>query len=545
MFVKSIKLLNIRSFSEIEIELSKNINLLVGNNNSGKSTIIKSLFRLQNLQSLGLDDIRKSSEYGRIFIDIENISAKEGVAFTLNNKNQMPKFPDTDCVKVLFGIFTSIIETQKGQEALYFDNNLKHKMDGIGRVKVFDDTEKEVGFSEFFGLPNTESYNNNFIYPFFAKRKTNYYARNMGTKEAFHVSEDLGNITSKIQKISNPSHPKSRQFLTQVKDILGFNIGVIPHGENQSNTGIFVNDSTVIPVDSMGEGVVNILGLIVMLLTEDRKLYLIEELENDIHPQALKKLLNLILEKSANNQFVISTHSNIVVKYLGIGPSKIFQIKWTPYEKEEEDRLPTSLVRELENDPLIKMKLLEDLGYDIFDFELYKSYLILEESSAEKIIRDFLIPEFFPALQNKIKTIAASGADDLAPRFHDFLRLFVFIHQNPIYFSRAWVFADGDAAGLSNIGSLKNTFSNWPEEHFINFSKKYFEEFYPIQFHEEFALINSISDKRKRQQKKIEFTGKIISWINEDRNLAKKDFAISAKEVIDYLKVIEGKLLLS
>ena len=541
MFVKNIRLINIRSFNDIELEFSKAINLLVGNNNSGKSTIIKSLFKLQNLNTLGEDDIRKSSDFGRIYIDIEEVSIQDGKTFTLNDKEKKIKFPETNRVKVLFSIYTSLIDTKKGKESLLVNNNLKYLTDTTGKLTLFDNADKEIEFLEFPGLPNVETHNN-FIYPFFAKRKTNYYSRSMGTKDTFYVSEDLSNITSKIQKISNPSHPKNKQFTRQVEDILGFSIGVIPHGDSQSNTGIFVKDNTVIPIDSMGEGVVNILGLIVMLLTEDRKLYLIEELENDIHPQALKKLLALILEKSVNNQFVISTHSNIVVKYLGVSTSKIFQIKWKPFENEEEDRLPTSSINELENEPSAKLKLLEDLGYDIFDFDLYKSYLIFEESSAETIARNFLIPEFCPALKDKIKTIAASGADDLEPRFHDFLRLFVFIHQNLIYYSRAWVFADGDEAGLSNIASLKKSFHTWPSEHFINFSKRNIEEFYPMHFQNEFDLIKSISSKKEKRTAKIAFTKKVMTWIDSNRDDAKREFAESASEIISHLKNIESKI---
>jgi predicted ATPase len=45
----------------------------------------------------------------------------------------------------------------------------------------------------------------------------------------------------------------------------------------------------------------------------------IEEPETDLHPRALHGLLDLIVQSAAehNNQFVISTHSNIVVRHLG------------------------------------------------------------------------------------------------------------------------------------------------------------------------------------------------------------------------------------
>ncbi len=97
---------------------------------------------------------------------------------------------------------------------------------------------------------------------------------------------------------------------------------------------------------------------------------MVEELENDIHPRALKKLLNLIREKSLNNQFVISSHSHIVLKYLGIMPdSKIFYIEDTcDYNTE---RILSSKITEIENKPELRIELLEKLGYDFQDFELH------------------------------------------------------------------------------------------------------------------------------------------------------------------------------
>jgi hypothetical protein len=247
----------------------------------------------------------------------------------------------------------------------------------------------------------------------------------------------------------------------------------------------------------------------------------------------------LILAKAANNQFVISTHSNIVIKYLGGEPSKIFQVTWQPYEKEIKDKLPTSTISTVPNEPAAKLALLESLGYDLFDFDLYSSYMIFEESSAEKIVRDFLIPEFCPSLLYKVKTVAASGVSDVELKLHSFLSLFIFIHQNPIYFSKAWVFADGDRDGVSVINGMRKKFKTWPRENFINFSKPYFEDFYPADFQKKFSVINVIADRRNKQEAKIELTKELLEWISADRAKAKKEFSKSAKEVINYLKKIE------
>jgi AAA15 family ATPase/GTPase len=545
MFVKKISLLNLRSYTSTEIEFVKGINLLIGTNNSGKSTIIKALYKLQNLNSLGEEDIRKSKKFYDIKIDLDDLNGDDMDSFAFNDKSNYQR-ATSDKIKIIFRQSTDIIETKKGNESLYCDNRLIIKDEGNGKFKTFAANDVEIPFQNFFGLPNLET-QNNFIYPFFAKRKTQFYSKSSGEREAFYVADDLRNITSKVQMISNPTHNKYHQFLSLTKDILGFDIGVVPYRENDVNTGVFVKGNTErITIEQMGEGVVNILGLIVMLLTENRKLYLIEELENDIHPTALKKLLQLIIDKSADNQFVISTHSNIVLKYLGIpNESKIFKINWTSFEIDEQDKLPTSLIAELQNTPDAKLQLLESLGYDLFDFDLHKSYIIFEESSAEKIVRDFLIPDFVPSLYSKVKTLAASGASDIEPRFNDFLRLFVYIHQTPLYFKRAWVFADGDKTGLEVIDTLKGRFPTWPNNHFINFTKDNFEEYYPVEFQEKFKLINSISDKKSKKNKKEELTNEVVNWIFGNREEAKSKFAESAKEVIQWLKKIEENLFQS
>lgn len=86
--------------------------------------------------------------------------------------------------------------------------------------------------------------------------------------------------------------------------------------------------------------------------------------------------------------------------------------------------------------------MLEELGYEAFDFGQWKAWLILEESSAEVIIREFLIPTFVHKLINKLKTYSARSLSEIELKFKDFNNLFVFVHLEQIYKNKAWVIVD-------------------------------------------------------------------------------------------------------
>lgn len=539
MKVKSVELINLKSYSHSTIELSPNINLLIGANNSGKSTIIKSLLNLQ-YHTFDKNDIRATKDYAKTYINLIDISEKEQQSF--RHREHPTEFEGDSSFIVCCGINHNLYEH------LYYNPKIKAVRENEGQVvRLFDSNNKRMDLKNFPRFSEFED-KNNFIYPFLSRRKTYGTDSNLNKDSAFRVSEGLANLAAKIQKLTNSSHPKNEIFNQLCEDILGFKIGVIPIDQNNGNgieVGIYVTDTDLIPIKNMGDGVANIIGFLAIMLTENNKLYLIEELENDIHPTALKKLLDYITTKASDNQFVISTHSHIVLKYLGAVPNtKLFYIDWKSSIENEKgiQMIPTSEINEIENNAEKRIEILEKLGYDFQDFELYESYLLLEESTAEKVIKDFLIPFFVPKLYNKLKTIAARGVEDLENRVTDFNRLFVFIHTNPIYFKKAWVIADGDVAGKKCIENLKNNFNKWPTEHFKNFSKSNFEEYYPARFNEKIEAVLRLDHGKKKQEAKTNLLIEVMQWSFSNKEQAKTEFGISAIEVIDLLKKIEESL---
>jgi hypothetical protein len=293
-----------------------------------------------------------------------------------------------------------------------------------------------------------------------------------------------------------------------------------------------------IPLKQLGTGVVQAAALIADLTLMREKIFLVEEPESDLHPKALRALLELIVESAKDgNQFFISTHSNIVVRCLGSQTdAKIFEIS-----QDAPSPVPTSIVREVPATPEARLALLRTLGYELGDFELYDSFLILEESSAEYIIEEFLVPWFAPGLQGRLRTVAASGADDIEPRLSEFIRLLVFVHLQPVYKSRTWVLADGDEKGLKAIQSLKTKFSSWPVNRFQNLSQGDFEYYYPKIFDDRTKAVLALIDTNVRRSEKAKLVRDVGEWLRKDPS-AKDALSESANEVIEALRAIEAHL---
>lgn len=491
---------NINGFRSIETTpksiVLNNLNILVGANNAGKSSIIKALHLLQS-GSLNPDDIRAGHEAFTVQIYLKDIP--------------------------LGHLILKGREWNSGEFSIYYDRKGKLSLT-LSQVENSVNTEQ---------IPNREP--THFVVPFLAKRKTASFTQDVRQDFALSIANDLQYLAAKLARISNPSYPTHDAYVRTCKAVLGFLVSAVP-GDQGLKPGIYLPDRSTIPIEQMGEGVPNIAALLISLAESQGKLFLIEEPENDLHPKALKALLDLIIESSKYNQFVISTHSNIVVRHLAsVDGSKLFNIKTEP------DFLPTKASIELVPQTVeARMEVLKELGYSFADFDLWDGWLILEESSAERIIRDYLIPWFVPEL-TRIRTLSTGGADSVEPTFHDFNRLVRFTHLEEAYRNKGWVRVDGDAKGVGIVERLKRSYATWESNRFANYKESQFEKYYPKVFTKEVEAALGLEGQKRREAKKV-LLEKVRSWLDEDRSRAEAALQESAKEIIEDLKIIASQL---
>jgi predicted ATPase len=84
------------------------------------------------------------------------------------------------------------------------------------------------------------------------------------------------------------------------------------------------------PLNSSGTGVSQILALLTAIMTLDKAIVIIDEINSFLHPAAVKALLRILQTDYAQHQYIISTHSPEVISFSN--PSAIHLVKRDGYE---------------------------------------------------------------------------------------------------------------------------------------------------------------------------------------------------------------------
>lgn len=234
-------------------------------------------------------------------------------------------------------------------------------------------------------------------------------------QDNFLVSRALPLISSDI--------PQAIRFRKLCKDILGVKFDIFA-GDNIQQIGVQVDLRNTIPIEAMGTGLSGTLSLLLGLSIARGKIFIIEEPEDDLHPKALKALLEEITVASEHNQFLISTHNSTVLTKLGAVLGTI-----VVHVESKGSPLPESSYKVLK-ERSERLDVLQDLGYSFADMDLGEGWLIFEESSAERLIRQYFARWFAPKLQG-LRTVAARGNSRVEPLFQNFREMFLYAHLEP------------------------------------------------------------------------------------------------------------------
>jgi putative ATP-dependent endonuclease of OLD family len=341
---------NYKCFDETgtSIESLKSINVIIGKNNTGKSSVI----------------------------DVFNFLTTHDDTFFKNRRNS--NVPELE--------FETIVTSElirKCFEGSFIQNNkLQHLVDSILKYTLGDNghefkslsveiSEKEKQqFNQFLSSLDEKqqsSFLDEIFFPFKGKKFSHLSAERDIQPESQNANIGLTTkgigATNLIQKIINDGKYDSNlieiTLLDQLNKIINPDINfrriLVQRNENDNWEIYFESsDDGRVPLSKMGSGVKTILLVLIHLYVMPKiegknvsdYVFAFEELENNLHPSLQRRLYYFIYEFSQSNKcvFLLTTHSNIVIDlYHSLDDTQILHIS-----KEENRTVIKPTLKEIE-----------------------------------------------------------------------------------------------------------------------------------------------------------------------------------------------------
>ncbi len=356
IYIKSVHIENYKCFEKLDIDFNKNVNIIVGNNEAGKSTILEAI----NLCLSGLINNRYlRNELNEYF-------------FNSNVVREFLKNPNLPPPHFLIEVYLESDSDEVNKSLELIKGSMNSRRDNSPGIKLevcFDEKyQKEYSIYvetrdrkslpvEYYKIiwssfSNTEittksiPLKSNVIDASGAKYKngSDYYISKIisnqllpedvvgltqairGLKEKFKDEDALKKINEKISECNKIS---SKQVSVSV------NTTEINAWENLLNT--YIED---IPFTQIGQGEKSIIKTNLALSTLKENIdnvVLIEEPENHLSHSNLNVLLKTIEDNNSDKQVIITTHSSFVANKLGLQNLLFIKNRKVSYFKEVED----------------------------------------------------------------------------------------------------------------------------------------------------------------------------------------------------------------
>ncbi len=296
--ISSLKIENFRCFQSFELHDLGRLNLLVGTNNSGKTSILEALNLLNshgNLSALQDVMLYRGEDINSDELDIRHLFY--GREIKLGSHFSIQSIP-SEIVNV----------------------NILDGWDGSQKVEFFTiDWSGYEGENE--SLANIELSPKNGI-PLFKVKNPHRESKNSKTRNQFVPSSSFGNqqMIEMFEKVVlTPEEELVIQALQNIdpsiERIASTSIGSDSSGLRFSRGGLVVRlagEKQRIPIGNLGDGIWRMLGLALAIVNARDGVLLVDEIDTGLHFSAMSKMWKLIWEtaKRLNVQVFATTHNS-------------------------------------------------------------------------------------------------------------------------------------------------------------------------------------------------------------------------------------------
>lgn len=312
--LKSINIANFRGISQGHLDGLEQVNMLVGQNNSGKSTVLEALILarapiklVDRLGRHGIKDLLERRVADRAQLDFRELW------YRLNTEN-----------KIGLGL-EFVDEYQFNMEIRHtdmFEYTLEFKpKDAVYAKEIFKvDPASDSIFAPWVHGQTVRAYptvarNLNERFSFSEENVKALGETMLIDADYIHKMESVErslwqNIKARRKDI------EIRQTLNETYDLNIENLSFIPYASNRFKLYVEMPNYSI-PVDGLGEGFRYALAILSTMAMLEHTALLIEELEVHQHPEALNRLLTAIFKVAKRNsiQLFITTQSLELINY--------------------------------------------------------------------------------------------------------------------------------------------------------------------------------------------------------------------------------------
>jgi putative ATP-dependent endonuclease of the OLD family len=380
------------------IEFNDDVNVLVGSNNTGKTSILQALALAFNLPIANFDQndcVNYLVKDGVCEIEVEFLFDEREweICFALikhrypqENFLEFPKKLIQQKIKqkIIFNVVQSKIEGQaKRQTVLSQDKNkLAQK-----KEKIIQKALQERAYDNF------KNFFEALLFIDSARPK-------LKRKEAFRPIQlirrdsNLEEIRGKLYatKKDNPLvfHTIKQHILNVFPEIEDF---FIKHNEEKGNFSLKIKEklkkngdfeNVNYDIHNTGLGMQSLILLIANIFVQDTDIVLLDEPEIHMHPSLVKRFISIIQQISSQKQIILTTHSVPLIN--SVKPEKILSLKYFPEEK-------GIIVNHIKQKKEI-LNVLNEIGFE-FDNDLFqdgpksKTVVFVEGKSDRKYLLTF------------------------------------------------------------------------------------------------------------------------------------------------------------
>ncbi len=428
--LKTIKIKNFRSLKDFDMDFNQGLNVIIGENDAGKTSLIDSLKILFGKKKIDINDFNELEL--PVTIDLEeteftyhvesriidesistvfSLKPSEAKAGKIRAALESDKFNGLDeanqklNLKRYYNMFGLTFRSNTKVETL--KSNVLSQLDSNDFIEV-----KTIAYPiSFLGSREFENIDSFFEETFFKELKEDIWYHKIANKTLNqHIEEYVDRF--KDEQLSNED---AQELNAQLKEFLPDFMEINPIVSSQPKLNLDINVELLntagqeILLEKMGDGTNRRITMAIFKHKKDKndRVYVFDEPETHLHIKAQLDILKLLKELShEGKQIIITTHSPFLINQVNLNEIKLI------FLDEEHGSQITSLDSTKES-----QMALNNLGIRNIDL-FFTSKLLIVEGESEEIFLPVMYEKIYgyPISHNFVNIVKADGIRDI-PNF--------------------------------------------------------------------------------------------------------------------------------